>query len=90
MEWPNGSVGCVCVRERGSLELRTRQGPHPFSLFQLLRKLLQRRGMPLSHVLDLSFVVLGFVLESLFQLCYFLLTFRARDTLCEDQKWLTT
>lgn len=80
-EWSVGQM-CVSVKERFT-------GTHPFSLFQLLRKLLQRRGMPLSHVLDLSFVVLSFVFECLFQLCYFLLTFRARDTLREDQKWLT-
>lgn len=62
-------------------------GPHPFSLLQLLRKLLQRRGMPLSHVLDLSLVVLRLILQSLLQLCHFLLTFCAGDIVLkyEDQ-----
>lgn len=67
--------------------MRHEAGPHPFSLLQLLGELLQRSGVPLSHVLDLSFVVLSLILQSLLQLCHFLLAFCAGD-IClkhEDQ-----
>lgn len=54
--------------------------PHPLGLLQLLRQLLQGRRVSLPHVLDLSFVVLSFLLKSLLQLCHFLLTFCTRET----------
>lgn len=65
----------------GSLsDARVARGPHPLGLLQLLRELLQGCRMSLSHVLDLSFMVLCFFLKSLLQLCHLLFPFGARET----------
>lgn len=48
---------------------------HPLGLLQLLRQLLQRSCVSLSHVLDLSLVVFGLLVQGLLQLGHLLLSF---------------
>lgn len=45
------------------------QSTHPFGLVKLLRQFLQCCCMPLSHFLDLGFMVFGLLIYGLLQLC---------------------
>lgn len=47
---------------------------HPFGLFKLLRELLQGSSMPLSDLLDLGFMVFGFLFNCFFQFSHLLLS----------------
>lgn len=47
---------------------------YPLGLLQLFRKLFQRSGMPLSYLLDLSFVVFSLLINGLLKLCNLLFT----------------
>lgn len=47
---------------------------YPLGLLQLFRKLFQRSGMPLSYLLDLSFVVFSLLLNGLLKLSNLLFT----------------
>lgn len=53
---------------------------HPLGLLELLQKLLQGRGVPLPHVLDLSFVVPRLFFQSLLQLSHLLFALGAGQT----------
>lgn len=48
---------------------------YPLGLIQLFRQLLQHSSVPLSHVLDLSLMVFGLLIQGLFQLGHLLLSF---------------
>lgn len=49
--------------------------PHPLGLLQLIRQLLQRRGVSLPHVLNLRVVVSRLLIDGLLQLGHLLLSF---------------
>ncbi len=53
---------------------------YPLGLFQLLRQLFQSSGMPLSHLLNLSFVIFSLIIDGLLQLCNLLFTLGPTET----------
>lgn len=57
----------------------SRRRTHPLGLLQLIRQLLQCCGVPLSHVLDLGFVVSRLLINGLLQLSDLLLSFSSAN-----------